>query len=63
MSNLVPGNQKHLTLEDRLYIEKAPDVCRLSGSRFRPLGGNGHCIVFKWAGYPSNTTFPTPPTD
>ena len=23
MSNLIPGNQKHLTLEDRLYIEKA----------------------------------------
>ena len=22
MSNLIPGNQKHLTLEDRLYIEK-----------------------------------------
>ncbi|MCM1244833.1 MAG: helix-turn-helix domain-containing protein [Roseburia sp.] len=23
MSNLIPGNQKHLTLEDRIYIEKA----------------------------------------
>lgn len=23
MSNLIPGNQKHLSLQDRLYIEKA----------------------------------------
>lgn len=24
MSKYIPGNQKHLTLEDRKYIEKVP---------------------------------------
>ncbi len=26
MSNLVPGNQKHLTLDNRVYIEKSLDI-------------------------------------
>ena len=25
MSSLIPGNQKHLTLEDRIYIEESLD--------------------------------------
>ena len=25
MSNLIPGNQKHLTLDDRVFIEKSLD--------------------------------------
>lgn len=34
MSNLIPGNQKHLTLEDRLYIEKALS----QGMSFKDIG-------------------------
>ena len=33
MSNLIPGNQKHLTLNDRLYIEHALD----EGRSFRDI--------------------------
>lgn len=33
MSNLIPGNQKHLTLNDRLYIEHALD----DGRSFRDI--------------------------
>lgn len=33
MSNLIPGNQKHLTLNDRLYIEHALD----EGHSFRDI--------------------------
>ena len=29
MSNLIPGNNKHLTLEDRKYIEKSLNECIL----------------------------------
>ena len=39
MSNLVPGNQKHLTLNERLYIESALN----EGESFRDnsLAGKG----------------------
>ena len=36
MSKLIPGNQKHLTLNDRLYIEKAIN----EGSTFKDIAKN-----------------------
>jgi len=36
MSKLIPGNQKHLTLNDRLYIEKALN----EGRTFKDIAKN-----------------------
>ena len=41
MSRLIPGNQKHLTLEDRIFIENSLNVGDLTVSKSIPNAEKG----------------------